>query len=74
MPIPASLPDRYFWIELGNFALGRGERQKALDWYKLAKKDSAQQPDILVDVERQIQIVSNAPAGSVPPLRNPAKE
>jgi hypothetical protein len=61
-------------IELGNFALRRGEKQKALDWYGLAQKDSAQQPDILMDVERQIQMVSNAPPGTVPPLRNPAKE
>jgi hypothetical protein len=61
-------------IELGNFALGRGEKQRALDWYELARKDSIQQPDILMDVERQIQIVSNAPPGTVPPLRNPAKE
>jgi hypothetical protein len=84
---PVSLPDRFFWvglllvvalalghIELGNFALGRGEKQKALDWYELAQKDSAQQPDILMGVERPIQIVSNAPPGTVPPLRNPAKE
>jgi Dolichyl-phosphate-mannose-protein mannosyltransferase len=61
-------------IELGNFALRRGEKQKALEWYELAEKDSSQQPDILMDVERQIQTVSNAPPGTVPPLRNPAKE
>jgi Dolichyl-phosphate-mannose-protein mannosyltransferase len=61
-------------IELGNFALGRRETEKALQWYSLAQKDAAQQPDILMDVERQIQLVKTAPAGTVPALRNPAKE
>jgi hypothetical protein len=61
-------------IELGNFALSRGEKAKALDWYELAQKDAAQQPDILTDVQRQIQMVSNAPPGTVLPMRNPAKE
>jgi hypothetical protein len=61
-------------IELGNFALGRGETQQALHWYELARKDAADEPDILVDVERQIQLVRTAPAGTVSALRNPAKE
>jgi hypothetical protein len=61
-------------IELGNFALGRRETEKALQWYALAQKDAAQQPDILMDVERQIRLVKTAPPGTVSPLRNPAKE
>jgi len=61
-------------IELGNFALGRRETEKALQWYALAQKDAAQQPDILMDVERQILLVKTAPPGTVSPLRNPAKE
>jgi lipopolysaccharide biosynthesis regulator YciM len=61
-------------IELGNFALGRGETQQALHWYELAQKDAADEPDILGDVERQIQLVRTAPAGTVSALRNPAKE
>jgi Dolichyl-phosphate-mannose-protein mannosyltransferase len=61
-------------IELGNFALGRGETQQALQWYELAQKDAADEPDILGDVERQIQLVRTAPAGTVSALRNPAKE
>jgi dolichyl-phosphate-mannose-protein mannosyltransferase len=61
-------------IELGNFALGRGEREKALQWYALAQKDAANQPDIQSDIEHQMQIVKNAPPGMVPPLRNPSKE
>ena len=62
-------------IELGNFALRRGENQQALHWYELALKDAATEPDILKDVEQQIQRVVSAPAGTlVPVLRNPAKE
>jgi hypothetical protein len=61
-------------IELGNFALGRHETEKALQWYALAEKDAAQQPDILLDVERQIERVKAGPPGSVSALRNPAKE
>jgi hypothetical protein len=61
-------------IELGNFALARRETAKALHWYELAQKDAAQQPDILIDVERQIQLVKTAPPGTVSALRNPAKE
>jgi hypothetical protein len=61
-------------IELGNFALGRRETKKALDWYELARKDAADEPDILMDVERQIQLVKTAPPGTVSALRNPAKE
>jgi hypothetical protein len=61
-------------IELGNFALRRGETKKALDWYALAQKDAAQEPDILMDVEQQIQRVKTAPPGTVSALRNPAKE
>jgi Dolichyl-phosphate-mannose-protein mannosyltransferase len=61
-------------IELGNFALGRREIGQALHWYELARKDAADQPDILVDVERQIQRVKSAPPGTVAPLRNPDKE
>ena len=61
-------------IELGNFALARRETDKALQWYALAQKDAAQQPDILMDVERQIQLVKTSPPGTVPALRNPAKE
>jgi hypothetical protein len=61
-------------IELGNFALGRGETQQALHWYELAQKDAADEQDILGDVERQIQLVRTAPTGTVSALRNPAKE
>jgi Dolichyl-phosphate-mannose-protein mannosyltransferase len=61
-------------IELGNFALGRRETEKALQWYALAEKDAAQQPDILMDVERQIERVKAGPPGTVSALRNPAKE
>jgi hypothetical protein len=61
-------------IELGNFALGRRETEKALQWYELAQKDAAQQPDILVDVEQQIERVKAGPPGTVSALRNPAKE
>ncbi len=61
-------------IELGNFALGRHETEQALRWYELARNDAAvQNPDVLVDVERQIQLVRSAPSGT-PPLRNPVKE
>jgi len=45
-----------------------------LQWYELAQKDAADEPDILGDVERQIQLVRTAPAGTVSALRNPAKE
>ncbi len=62
-------------IELGNFALRRGENKDALRWYELARKDAAGEPDILRDVEQQIQRVASAPAGTlVPVLRNPSKE
>ena len=61
-------------IELVNFALARRETAKALEWYALAQKDAAEQPDILVDVERQIQLVKTSPPGTVPALCNPAKE
>ena len=62
-------------IELGNFALGRRETEQALRWYELAGKDAAaQDPDILPDVDRQIQLVKAAPSGTVLPLRNPMKE
>ena len=62
-------------IELGNFALRRRENQQALRWYELAQKDAATEPDILADVQQQIQRVKSAPAGTlVPTLRNPAKE
>jgi Dolichyl-phosphate-mannose-protein mannosyltransferase len=62
-------------IELGNFALGRRETEQALRWYELARKDAANEPDILSDVERQIALVRSAPLGSVvAPLRNPGKE
>ncbi len=61
-------------IELGNFALGRGETQQALHWYELAQKDAADEPDILGDVKRQIERVKTAPPGTVSALRNPAKE
>ena len=61
-------------IELGNFALGRGETEQALHWYELARKDAVHDPDVLVDVERQIQLVKSDPGGMVPPLRNPVKE
>jgi hypothetical protein len=61
-------------IELGNFALGRRENEQALHWYELARKDAADEPDILTDVERQIQLVRSSPPGTVPLLRNPGKE
>jgi hypothetical protein len=63
-------------IELGNFALGRRETGQALHWYELARKDAvADDHDILVDVERQIQLVKSAPPGTAAaPLRNPVKE
>ena len=62
-------------IELGNFALGRRENQQALRWYELARKDATTDPDILEDVERQIQRVVSAPAGTViPAMRNPSRE
>jgi hypothetical protein len=63
-------------IELGNFALGRHETEQALHWYELARKDAAiDNPDVLVEVERQIQLVRSAPLGTPPPpLRNPGKE
>jgi Dolichyl-phosphate-mannose-protein mannosyltransferase len=62
-------------IELGNFALRRGESNQALHWYELARKDAADEPDVLTDVQQQIQKVKSAPAGTlVPVLRNPAKE
>jgi hypothetical protein len=62
-------------IELGNFALRRGENQQALQWYELARKNAATEPDILKYVDQQIQRVAAAPAGTlVPVLRNPAKE
>ena len=60
-------------IELGNFALGRGETEQALHWYELARKDAAaEDPDILPDIDRQIELVKGG--GTVPPLRNPGKE
>ena len=60
-------------IELGNFALGRGETEQALHWYELARNDAAaEDPDILVDIDRQIELVKGG--GTVPPLRNPGKE
>ncbi len=60
-------------IELGNFALGRHETEQALRWYELARKDAAaDDPDILPDVERQIQLVRST--ALAPPLRNPVKE
>ena len=64
-------------IELGNFALRRGETAPALRWYELARKDAvaADDPDVLKDVEQQIQRVEGAPVGTlVPVLRNPSKE
>jgi hypothetical protein len=62
-------------IELGNFALGRRETEQALHWYELARKDAADEPDILLDVERQIASVRSSPPGAVvAPLRNPGKE
>jgi hypothetical protein len=62
-------------IELGNFALRRGETHQALQWYELARKDAADEPDILTDVEQQIERVKSEPIGTlVPVLRNPAKE
>jgi hypothetical protein len=39
-----------------------------------AQKDAAQQPDILGDVEQQIERVKTGPPGTVSALRNPAKE
>ncbi len=60
-------------IELGNFALGRHETEQALRWYELARKDAAaDDPDILPDVDRQIQLVRST--AFAPPLRNPVKE
>ena len=62
-------------IELGNFALGRRQSESALQWYELARKDAAEEPDLLADVEQQIHAVRNEPPGSVvAPLRNPGKE
>jgi hypothetical protein len=57
-------------IELGNFALKRGDTAHALHWYALAQKDATDDP-----VNQQLQLVRTATPGSVvPPLRNPAKE
>jgi 4-amino-4-deoxy-L-arabinose transferase-like glycosyltransferase len=62
-------------IELGNFALGRRETEQALHWYELARKDAAaDDPDIVPDIEQQIQLVKAVPSGAAPPLRNPVKE
>ncbi|MGB8536112.1 MAG: glycosyltransferase family 39 protein [Acidobacteriaceae bacterium] len=61
-------------IELGNFALGRRDTDQALHWYALAQKDAVEEPDVLADVEREIQLVKSSPPGSVPLLRNPYKE
>jgi hypothetical protein len=62
-------------IELGNFALGRRETGPALQWYELARKDAAGEPDVLRDVEREIALVKASPPGAVvAPLRNPSKE
>ncbi len=62
-------------IELGNFALGRRETGEALQWYELARKDAAGEPDVLVDIEREIALVKASPPGAVvAPLRNPSKE
>jgi hypothetical protein len=62
-------------IELGNFALGRRETEQALHWYELARKDAADEPDILLDVEHQIALIRSSPPGAVvAPLRNPGKE
>jgi tetratricopeptide (TPR) repeat protein len=68
---PAAFPAH---IELANLLLKRGARDEALREYSQALESAPADPRIRQPIEAQIQRVSNEPAGSVRPLRNPFLE
>lgn len=61
-------------VELGNFSVGRKDRGKALEWYRLAWKAADTSPDVRSDLQRQIDFISSAPLDEVKPMRNPSLE
>jgi tetratricopeptide (TPR) repeat protein len=61
-------------IELANLLLKRGARDEALREYLQALQYAPADPQIRQPIEAQIEHVSNGPAGSVRPLRNPFLE
>ena len=61
-------------VELGNFSIGRKDRGKALEWYRLAWKDADTSPDLRTDIQRQIDLTSDAAPDQLKPMRNPSLE
>jgi hypothetical protein len=61
-------------FELGNFAVIRKDRDKALQWYELAQKNAADSPALVADIGRQIELVKTKPLAEIVPMRNPANE
>jgi hypothetical protein len=61
-------------IELANLMLNRGARNDALREYSQALRYAPADARIRKPIEAQIQLVSNGPARSVRPLRNPFLE
>jgi len=61
-------------LELGNFAVGRKDRQKALEWYQLAWNNADTAPDARSDIGKQIARVKTLPEDQLTPMRNPMRE
>jgi hypothetical protein len=62
------------WVELGNFALERHEKQAALEDYARALNNEKHDPDVRADIERQIAVVKASTSPDIAPMRNPNKE
>lgn len=61
-------------VELGNFAVERKDREKALEWYRLAWEDAKTAPDAQADIGRQIEGAKVLPEAELKPMRNPNRE
>jgi tetratricopeptide (TPR) repeat protein len=62
------------WIELGNFALRRHQRDQALNLYQQALLNETHSPDVRADIAKQIALVKNSTSKEIPPMRSPAEE